>query len=215
MQFYGATESSGALTLLRPEQHDLDNEDKLKSCGTPLPLIEIKVVGPDQEEVAQGSIGEFLVRSPTLFSGYWDQPDATAAALQDGWYHTGDAGFRDAEGLYYIVDRVKDMIVSGGENIYSAEVEQALMKHPAVSQVAVIGVPDQRWGEKVTAIVVLAPGATATEETIIAHCRTLIAGYKVPKTVQFVPSLPMTPTGKILKRAIRDQFWAKGGRAVG
>ena len=215
MQFYGATESSGALTLLRPEQHDLDNEDKLKSCGTPLPLIEIKVVGPDQQELPQGSIGEFLVRSPTMFSGYWDQPDATAAAMEDGWYHTGDAGFRDAEGLYYIVDRVKDMIVSGGENIYSAEVEQALSKHPAVSQAAVIGVPDQRWGEKVTAIIVLAAGATATEEAIIAHCRTLIAGYKVPKTVQFVQSLPMTPTGKILKRAIRDQFWKKGERAIG
>ena len=209
MQFYGATETSGASTLLRPEQHDLSNEQKLKSCGTPLPLMEIKIVDDSGKEVEQGGIGEFHLKSPTLFKGYWNQPDTSAAVLQDGWYHTGDAGFRDKEGLYYIVDRVKDMIVTGGENVYSTEVEQALCKHPAVGQVAVIGLPDERWGEKVTAMIILASGQSATEEELIAHCRTLIAGYKIPKTIKFLSSFPMTPTGKVLKRELRSQLESK------
>jgi acyl-CoA synthetase (AMP-forming)/AMP-acid ligase II len=215
MQFYGATETSGAATLLRPEQHEVDNEARLRSCGTPLPLIEIRIVDAAGAEVPAGANGEFLIRSPALFEGYWNQPEATAAVLQDGWYRSGDAGFRDAEGLYYIVDRVKDMIVSGGENIYSAEVEQALQKHPAVRMSAVVGTPDQRWGEKVTAVVVLAPGAAASAEELIAHCRTHIAGYKVPKAVEFVEALPMTATGKILKRAVRDRYWQDRERAIG
>jgi acyl-CoA synthetase (AMP-forming)/AMP-acid ligase II len=206
MQFYGATETAGAVTLLRPEQHDLQNEAKLKSCGTPLPLIEIKIVDSNNAEVPPGAMGEFLIRAPSLFKGYWKQPEASAAVLQEGWYRSGDAGFRDAEGLYYITDRVKDMIISGGENIYSTEVEQALCRHPAVSQAAVIGVPDERWGEKVAAFVVLSPGISMNEQDLILHCRSLIAGYKVPKMISFVPGLPMTPTGKILKRALRAQF---------
>ena len=215
MQFYGATESSGAITLLRPEQHDLNDQRKLKSCGTPLPLMEIKIVDADGNVVEPGGIGEFHVKSPTFFKGYWNQPETTAAALKDGWYHTGDAGFRDTDGLYYIVDRVKDMIVSGGENIYSTEVEQALCKHPAVGQAAVIGLPDERWGEKVTALVICASGQSATEEELVAHCRTLIAGYKVPKTIHFVASFPMTASGKVLKRDLRAQFWKGADRAVG
>ncbi|MDB5987890.1 MAG: Perillic acid-CoA ligase GeoC [Nevskia sp.] len=215
MQFYGATESSGAITLLRPEQHDIDNEARLRSCGTPLPLIEIKIVDAEGKELPQGATGEFMVRSPSLFGGYWNQPDATAAVLQGGWYRTGDAGFRDAEGLLYIVDRVKDMIVTGGENVYSGEVEQALQKHPAVRLSTVIGVPDERWGEKVTAVVIVAEGATLTADEVISHCRTLIAGYKVPKTVRFVDVLPMTATGKVLKRAVRDQFLKDVENVVG
>jgi len=208
MQFYGATESSGAMTLLRPEQHDVHNEARLRSCGTPLPLIEIKIVDADGREVPDGGTGEFWVRSPTLFGGYWNQPQATAAVMRDGWYRTGDAGFRDKDGLLYIVDRVKDMIITGGENVYSAEVEQALAKHPAVKQCAVIGLPDVKWGERVTAVIIPCAGAKATAEELIAHCRTLIAGYKVPKEVRFVETLPMTATGKILKRAVRDQVLA-------
>ncbi|MCK9285864.1 MAG: long-chain-fatty-acid--CoA ligase [Rhodocyclaceae bacterium] len=210
MQFYGATESSGAVTLLRPEQHDLNSEQKLKSCGTPLPLMEIKIVDANGNEVEPGQIGEFYIKSPTLFKGYWGQPETTAAALKDGWYHAGDAGYRDADGLHYIVDRVKDMIITGGENVYSTEVEQALCKHPAVGQAAVVGVPDERWGEKVTALVILATGQSATEEELIAHCRELIAGYKVPKMIKFLSSFPMTPSGKVLKRDLREQL-ASGG----
>ncbi len=215
MQFYGATESSGALTLLRPEQHDLHNEAKLRSCGTPLPLIEIRIVGEDGQVVADGMTGEFQVRSPTLFGGYWNQPETTAEVLRDGWYRTGDAGYRDSDGLLYIVDRVKDMIVTGGENVYSGEVEQALQKHPGVRVSAVIGVPDARWGERVTAVIIPATTPAPTSEEIIAHCRSLIAGYKVPKEVHFVETLPMTATGKVLKRAVRDQFWKGASRAIG
>jgi acyl-CoA synthetase (AMP-forming)/AMP-acid ligase II len=210
MQFYGATESSGAMTLLRPEQHDVNNEARLRSCGTPLPLIEFKIVDSEGREVAEGDTGEFWVRSPTLFGGYWNQPEATAAVMRDGWYRTGDAGFRDKDGLLYIVDRVKDMIITGGENVYSAEVEQALARHPAVKQCAVIGLPDPKWGEKVTAVVIPCPGVAASPEELIAHCRGLIAGYKVPKEVRFVEALPMTATGKILKRAVREQVLASG-----
>lgn len=205
MQFYGSTEASGIVTLLRPEQHDLNDEKKLKSCGTPLPLIEIKIVDDNNVEVLDGEVGEFMLRTPTIFRGYWNQADATAAALNSGWYRTGDAGYRDSEGLLYLVDRVKDMVISGGENIYSTEVEQALVQHPAVEQVAVIGLPDEKWGERVTAVVVPAKNQAVTAEELITHCRTLIAGYKVPKTVIFQAALPMTPSGKILKAALRDQ----------
>ncbi|MES2682016.1 MAG: long-chain-fatty-acid--CoA ligase [Pseudomonadota bacterium] len=206
MQFYGATESSGALTLLRPEQHDLNNEARLKSCGTPLPLIEVSIRDADGKILPDGATGEFWARMPNLFGGYWNQPETTAAAVIDGWYRTGDAGFRDPEGLLYIVDRVKDMIITGGENVYSAEVEQALAKHPAVKQCAVVGLPDARWGERVTAVIILAAEARPAPEEIIAHCRGLIAGYKVPKEVRFVDALPMTATGKVLKRMVRDQM---------
>jgi acyl-CoA synthetase (AMP-forming)/AMP-acid ligase II len=215
MQFYGATESLGAITILRPEQHDLVNEEKLKSCGTPLPLIELRIVDERGNEVPDGETGEFQVRSPALFAGYRNQPEVTAAALADAWYRTGDAGRRGPDGLLYIVDRVKDMIVSGGENVYSAEVEQAIQKHASVAMSAVVGAPDARWGEKVTAFVVLKKGSSATAEEIQSHCRQLIAGFKVPKEVSFVEALPISPTGKILKRVLRDALWQEHGRTVG
>ncbi len=216
MQFYGATESGGAMTILRPEQHDLANESKLKSCGTPLPLIEFKVVGDDGQTLPDGEIGEFVVRAPCLFVGYRNQPEATKSVYDRGWYRTGDAGFRDAaDGLLYLVDRVKDMIVSGGENVYSSEVEQALAKHPAVAMSAVVGAPDARWGERVVAVVVLKKDATINAEDLNQHCRRLIAGYKVPKEIRFAPALPISPAGKVLKRVIRDEFWQGQGRAVG
>lgn len=205
MQFYGATETSGAVTLLRPHEHDFNNEENLKSCGTPLPLIEIKIVDPAGNELPEGETGEFLIRTPSIFKEYLNKPGETKSAREGGWYRSGDAGYRANNGLYFIVDRVKDMIVSGGSNIYSTEVENALSKHPAVAQSAVIGVPDETWGEAVKALVILRQDASATADELIAFCRQYIAGYKVPKSIVFVDALPMTPTGKVLKRELRRQ----------
>jgi acyl-CoA synthetase (AMP-forming)/AMP-acid ligase II len=206
MQFYGATETGAGVTFLRPEQHRLDDETKLKSCGSPLPLIDIKVADADGVEVPVGQVGEFLIRSPSITTGYFNQPDTTAAAFRDGWYRSGDAGYRDAEGFLYIVDRVKDMIISGGENIYSTEVEQALQQLRGVQMCAVVGLPDDRWGERVVAAIVADPSVSLSSEEVVAHCRKLIAGYKVPKQIEFVQSLPMTPTGKVKKQELRGQF---------
>ena len=205
VQFYGATEM-WIMTILRPEQHRTDRPEILTSCGTPVRGVTIRIVGPDGRDVEDGEVGELWVRSSTTFSGYWDQPDVTAQALdEDGWYHTGDLGRRDAEGHFYIVDRVKDMIISGGENVYSVEVERALYEHPAVLSAAVVGIPDPRWGEKVTAYVVLEEGSQLTENDLQEHCRRLIARYKVPKLIVFEKALPMTPSGKIQKAVLRKQ----------
>lgn len=206
IQFYGATETCSGVTFLRPDDHRRGDAERLKSCGAPLPLIDIRVAGPDGAELPVGQVGELLIRSPSLTTGYHGQPETTAAAMQGGWYHSGDAGRRDEEGLFYIVDRVKDMIVSGGENVYSTEVEQALQRLPAVQACAAVGLPDPRWGERVVAAVIRGTGAALTEADVIAHCRTLIAGYKVPKQVVFVDALPMTPSGKVMKRALREQL---------
>jgi acyl-CoA synthetase (AMP-forming)/AMP-acid ligase II len=214
MQFYGSTEGGGAASILRPEEHDLENEDKLKSCGRPLPLIEFKIVDAEGRAVRDGEPGELLMRAPSITKGYWRQPAATAAVLQNGWYRSGDIARRDAEGLYYIVDRAKDMIVSGGENIYSAEIENALSTHPAVAAVAVIGVPDPRWGEAVKAIVILRAGQKAGESDLIAHCRTKLATYKVPKSIDFVASFPLVPSGKVSKKDLRAGYWQGVGRGV-
>ena len=215
MQFYGATESGGAMSILRPEQHDLEDESKLRSCGTPLPLVDFRIAGAQGEELPDGQIGEIVVRSPALFTGYRNQREQTAAVLSHGWYRTGDAGYRDPkDGLYYIVDRVKDMIVTGGENVYSAEVEQAIQKHPGVAMSAVVAAPDERWGERVTAVIVPRPGVELTPEAIVAHCREHIAGYKVPKQVVFETALPLSPAGKVLKRVLRDRFWEGHTRGV-
>ena len=208
MQFYGTTETAGAVTILRPAQHDLADPESLKSCGTPLPLVDIRIVDGAGNELPDGEIGEILVRSPALFTGYLNQPDATRVVLSEGWYHTGDLGRRDRRGLLYIIDRLKDMIISGGENIYSVEVEQALHKHPAVASAAVVGMPDERWGERVVAVVVLRAGTGANADELKRHCRELIAGYKTPKDIRFVDSLPLSSAGKILKRVIREQLAA-------
>ena len=211
MQFYGASESLGPLTLLRPEDHDPDDEAKLRSCGRPMPLVELRIVDPEGREVPDGAIGEVWVRGPTIFRSYWKQPEATEAVLRDGWYQTGDAGRRDDRGFVHLVDRIKDMIVSGGENVYSAEVEQALAQHPDVRACAVIGLPDPKWGERVTAVVVLRPGSDRSADEIVRHCRERIASYKVPKAVYFTDALPLTSTGKVLKRAVRDEYRARAG----
>jgi acyl-CoA synthetase (AMP-forming)/AMP-acid ligase II len=205
LQYYGTSET-WIITALKHEQHLSDRLDRLASCGVPLPLVSMRIAAPDGAEVAPGMVGEILVRSPALFSGYYRQPAETAAAMADGWYRTGDLGRRDEAGYYTIVDRAKDMIITGGENVYSAEVEAAMLKHPAVAQAAVVGAPDARWGEKVTALIVIQPGAHVTEAELQQHCRMHLAGYKVPKSILFEASLPMTPTGKILKPALRQRF---------
>ena len=214
MQFYGSTESGGAISILRPDEHDLSDEARLQSCGRPLPLIECRVVDADGRDVAEGQPGELLIRVPSLTKGYWRQPELTAAAIENGWYRTGDIARRDADGLYYIVDRAKDMIVSGGENIYSAEIENVLSTHPAVAGVAVIGVPDARWGECVKAMVLPKSGEVAEEAALIAYCRERLAAYKVPKSVDFVDAFPLVPSGKISKKDLRARYWDGEGRGV-
>ena len=214
MQFYGATEANGAFSILRPEEHDLEDEAKLQSCGRPLPLIEFRIVDGAGNEVPDGEPGELVVRAPAITPGYWMQPEATAKALKDGWYWSGDVARRDADGLYYIVDRVKDMIVSGGENIYSAEVENVLSTHPAVGAVAVIGVPDARWGEAVKACVICKGGAVLDEATLLGWARERLAGYKVPKSVDFCDSFPLVPSGKVSKKDLRAPYWKAEGRGV-
>lgn len=214
MQFYGATETSGAVTLLRPAEHHLDREDKLKACGKPLPLIELRIVDAAGQEVPDGEPGELWIRSPSLASGYWNKPAVTAEVFQQGWYRSGDIAIRDEEGLYYIHDRLKDMIVSGGENIYSTEIESVLSTHPAVAAAAVIGVPDARWGEAVKACIVLKAGATASAADLLDYCRPRLASYKLPKSIDFHAAFPMTGSGKIAKKQLREPFWAGRERAV-
>jgi acyl-CoA synthetase (AMP-forming)/AMP-acid ligase II len=214
MQFYGSTESGGAASILRPNEHDLESEERLQSCGRPLPLIEFKVVNAAGEALQDGEAGELLIRAPSITKGYWRQPEATAAVLQHGWFRTGDIAKRDADGLYYIVDRAKDMIVSGGENIYSAEVESALSMHPAVAAVAVIGVPDERWGEAVKAIVICRKDAAIDAETLTVFCRSRLAAYKIPKSIEFVESFPLVASGKVSKRELRARYWKGKSRDV-
>lgn len=215
MQFYGSTESGGAISLLRPDEHDLGDEEKLKSCGRPLPLVAMRIVDAEGRDVPNGENGELLIRQPSITTGYWNKPELTAQAIQNGWYRTGDICSRDADGLYYIVDRARDMIVSGGENIYSNEVENILSTHPAVASVAVIGVPDRWWGEAVKGLVILRAGESVCEADLLAHCRTLLAAYKVPKSIEFRDSFPLVPSGKISKKDLRAPYWKGHDRQVG
>jgi acyl-CoA synthetase (AMP-forming)/AMP-acid ligase II len=214
MQFYGATEASGAFSILRPEEHDLDAEETLQSCGRPLPLIEFRILDSDGNEAPEGEAGELVIRSPAITSGYWKQPESTAKVLNNGWYRTGDVARRNAEGLYFIVDRLKDMIVSGGENVYSAEVENVLSTHPDVAAVAVVGVPDPRWGEAVLACVVRKSASGIDEAGLIAFARCELAGYKVPKRIVFMDSFPLVATGKVSKKALREPYWRDHDRGV-
>ena len=214
VQHYGTTET-WIVTVLRPEDHDVSRPTRLASCGVAVPLVEMRIVDAAGAEVAAGTVGQVMVHSPTAFSGYLRQPDATRAVMKDGWYATGDLGFVDGDGYLTLVDRAKDMIVSGGENVYSVEVERALLRHPAVAMVAVIGAPDPKWGEKVTAFVVRVPEAAATADELKLHCRDLLAGYKVPKEILIEDALPMTANGKVQKAALRQRFWGDKGRAIG
>jgi acyl-CoA synthetase (AMP-forming)/AMP-acid ligase II len=213
-QAYGLTETTGMVAVLPPRDHASAVNHRLRSCGRPLSNVVVKIVGYDGVELRPGEVGEVVVRSPLTMKGYWKQAEATASAIRDGWLHTGDAGYMDADGYLYIHDRVKDMIVSGGENVYPAEVENVLSGHPAVADVAVIGVPDARWGEAVKAVVVLRPMRPATESELIAYCRDRIAHYKAPKSVDFIEALPRNPSGKVLKRVLRAPYWAGYERQV-
>jgi len=212
-QVYGLTETCGAGTILTPEDHD-PALGKLRSCGKPAPTAEVRIVGEEGEMLSAHEVGEITYRSKSLMKGYWKNDEATAKSMQNGWFYTGDAGYLDKDGYLYIHDRIKDMIVSGGENVYPAEVENALFDHKAVGDAAVIGIPDEKWGEAVKAIIVLKPGASATEEDIIAHSRTKIAGYKVPKSIDFTDVLPRNPSGKILKRELRKPYWEGKEREI-
>lgn len=213
LQVYGLTETTGGGTFLAPEDHD-PKRGKLRSCGKPAPGHEIRVVDDKGQTVAQGDVGEIVIKAPNVMKGYWNKADATKAAIKAQWFHTGDAGFFDADGYLYIHDRVKDMIVSGGENIYPAEVENALFGCPGVADVAVIGVPDVKWGEAVKAIVVKKPGFEPDPAEIIAWARERIAGYKLPKSVDFTATIPRNPSGKVLRRELRKPYWEGRERQV-
>jgi fatty-acyl-CoA synthase len=214
-QLYGLTETIGGATYLPPEDH-AEHRDKLRSCGKPWPGFDVRVIKPDGQVGAPREVGEVQIRAKGVMKGYWNRAEATREAIDpEGWFRSGDAGYFDEEGYLYIYDRVKDMIVSGGENVYPAEVENALFSHPAVADAAVIGVPDERWGEAVKGVVVLKPGASADAETLIAHCRERIAGYKTPKSIDFIDALPRNPSGKVLRRELRAPYWEGRERMVG
>ena len=217
IQVYGLTELCGVITHLMPPEHrDADHPHRLVSAGKPLPGAEVRVVDPGTlEDVGTGEHGELWFRSPQVMKGYLGQPGATAEVItEDGWFRTGDMGKVDADGYVYVEDRLKDMIISGGENIYSPEIERVLAEHPAVAEVAIIGVPDDRWGESVKAVVALKPGSEATEEELIAHTREHLASFKCPKSVDVLEALPRNPTGKILKRSLRAPYWEGRDRQV-
>lgn len=216
MQAYGMTELAPCATYLSPADHrgESGKPGLLRSAGRPSLTTEVRVVDEHSVEVPRGTVGEVAVRGANVMLGYWNKPEQTAAALRNGWMHTGDGGYMDEDGYLYIVDRMKDMIVSGGENVYSAEVENALAQHPAVGASAVIGIPSEQWGEAVHAVVMLKPGAKASAEELTAHCRNLIAGYKCPRGVEFRDVLPMTGAGKIQKTELRKPYWAGRERGV-
>lgn len=216
-QVFGQTEGGPTVAVLPHEYHVTEGPraGKLKSAG--IPLIGVAVCSLDEQgqELPAGGIGEIAIRGPGVSPGYWNHPEATAAATRDGWWRTGDAGYLDEDGFLYITDRVKDMIISGGENVYPAEVERVLLGHEAVAQCAVIGIPSERWGEQVHAIVCLAPGRTATAEMLDTHCRAGLAGYKCPRSFEFrTAPLPLTATAKVLKRELRAPYWQGRDRTI-
>ena len=210
-QVYGLTETSGAVTFLQQEDHI---GERFLSCGRPGFGHDFKVVGPDDKEMPLGQVGELVYRGPGAMLGYWRKEKDTQDAIRDGWFHTGDAGTMDADGFIYIKDRIKDMIISGGENIYPAEVEGILAGHPELADVAVIGVPDDRWGETVKAIVVRKPGTKLSAAELIEWSKDRLAGFKRPHSVDFVELIPRNPSGKILKKDLRAPYWVGQERAV-
>jgi long-chain acyl-CoA synthetase len=209
-QAYGQSELSPIATILTPEHHRraLEGKDWLRSAGQPMVGVEVRIVDANMQGLPKGAVGEIAVRSPGAMLGYWNQPELTAQTIVDGWVRTGDAGYMDEDGFLYVVDRVKDMIISGGENVYSAEVENALASLPGLAECAVIGVPDEKWGERVHAIIRLAADARVGEAAVIAHCKALIADFKCPRSVEFRSDrLPVSAQGKILKTELRKPYW--------
>lgn len=213
-QLYGLTETVGAGTFLPPEAHD-PAWGKLRSCGVPWPGAVVRCVDGDGKPVPTGEVGEIVIKAGFVMKGYWNRPEATEETVRNGFFHTGDAGYFDEDGFLYIHDRVKDMIVSGGENVYPAEVENAIFGAPGVADVAVIGVPDDKWGEAVKAIVVKKPGEDPSPESIIAWSKERIAAYKAPKSIDFIDALPRNPSGKILRKDLREPYWRGRERRVG
>ncbi|MFM1989944.1 MAG: hypothetical protein RJA99_2901 [Pseudomonadota bacterium] len=215
MQLYGQTEAPNCITVLRRVDHDPDRHpERLASCGVPIGPIRVALLDEDGREVPDGEVGEICVRGPLVMAGYWNRPEETAQAFRHGWLHTGDLARRDADGFLYIVDRSKDMIVSGGFNVFPREVEDVLTGHPAVAAAGVIGVPDPTWGEAVKAVVVLRPGATADAAELIALVRERKGPVQAPKTVDFVDALPVTGLGKPDKKALRARYWSGAARGV-
>lgn len=216
-QIYGMTETGGFATMLRWRDHHRTPEQgsKLRSAGQAAIGVEVRIIRPDGSTAPYGEVGEIAVRSDALMTGYYGNPKATQAVLVDGWMHTGDGGRMDEDGYLFIEDRIKDMIVSGGENVYSVEVERVLYAHPAVREAAVVGIPHERWGEAVHAVVVLREGAAVSAEELIAHCRLSIGGYKCPRSIEFrAEPLPTTHVGKIRKNVLREPYWAAHDKKI-
>jgi long-chain acyl-CoA synthetase len=214
---YGQTEAAPLLTALPARYHTAKGPDagRLRSCGRALPAVDVKIIDDGGNEVPRGTVGEIIARGPNIMKGYWGRDDLTAEAVRDGWLHTGDAAYMDDAGFVFISDRLKDMIISGGENVYSTEVENALYEHPHVDQCAVIGVPDDKWGERVHAVVVPVKGAAPDEQALVAHCRERIAAYKCPRSISFRDEpLPLSGAGKVLKTELRRPFWKGKERQV-
>ncbi|MPY55943.1 acyl-CoA synthetase [Streptomyces spongiae] len=217
-QGYGQTEAPAAIAFMRPEEHFTDgriaDDSRLSAAGRPAPLVRVEVLDEDGTILPVGGTGEICVRGDLVMKGYYKAPDKTAETLVDGWLHTGDVGYLDTDGFLHITDRKKDMIISGGFNVYPSEVEQVIWRHPAVQDCAVIGVPHEDWGEAVTAVVELNPGAELTEDELIAYCRPQLGGIKNPKKVVFTDSLPRSANGKVLKKDVREPFWRGRERLV-
>jgi long-chain acyl-CoA synthetase len=217
-QGYGMTEASPVLTMLEPKYHVIGgtskDEQRLSSAGKSVIGVEVRVVDLDGNDVSPGEVGEIIARGPNIMKGYWNLPQETEACFRNGWYHSGDMAMVDEDNFIYIVDRKKDMIITGGENVYSVEVEDVIYRHPDVLEAAVIGVPDPTWGEAVKAIVVKKSGSLVTEQDIITHAKAQLANYKVPKTVDFIEELPKSGAGKILKRSLRDKYWVDTKKQV-
>lgn len=215
VQSYGMTETCGAVVILDPEDHDPEGNARMRSAGRALPGVECRIVDEHGNEVPTGEVGEVVTRSPANMAYYWKQPEKTAETVdRDGWLRTGDAAYMDEDGYIFIHDRIKDMIITGGENVYPAEVENALYEHPDISEAAVIGVPDETWGEAVKAIIVPMPGAAIDEAGIIAFVRERIAGFKTPKTVEVIAAMPRNASGKILRKDLRAPYWEGKERQV-
>jgi len=215
---YGQTEAPGTISFLRPEEHFVDGriapDERLSSVGRPSPMVRLEILGDDNRPLAQGETGEICVRGDLVMKGYYKDPAKTAETIVDGWLHTGDVGHLDAEGYLHITDRKKDMIISGGFNVYPSEVEQAIWAHPAVQDCAVIGVPDDKWGEAVKAVVELNAGQTVTAEELIALCKDKLGSVKAPKSVDFVAALPRSAAGKVMKKDLRKTYWEGQQRRI-
>jgi fatty-acyl-CoA synthase len=213
-QYYGQAEAPMTICVLRKDEHDVDDLDRLATCGRPVPWVHVRLLDDECNEVARGEPGEICVRGPLVMRGYWNKPEQTAEALAGGWLHTGDIAREDEHGFYTIVDRKKDMIVTGGFNVFPREVEDVISAHPAVANVAVIGVPDDRWGEAVKAVVVLRPGASAEAAELIDAVKAAKGSIQAPKSVDFADEIPLSPLGKPDKKALRARYWEGTDRQV-